>query len=428
MNERDLAGELGRGLRERVSGLHDAPFDLQDVKGRAGEIRRRRRITTAIAATAVAAVVVSTAFLVAPGLNTSGEIPPAGPSPTIGTPSPSEDDLGWPRPLETADLPLGEPPAIGWLQDGTALHTPSVSNIELDRTYLDVVAFRDPDAPDETAASGWLGVYEGDNGYAGQLLDENGRPQGEPFQTSLSVAASAKGNQVLYVRDGELLLHDNVTAGTSTILTGVSPEEIEPIGVLGDAAYYNVVGEDQGWRPDGRIFEDGAERDPRRTGYFAYTAVHPDGWVLAVDELEDIPDPYSCSVIVSSQGNGAGRTCDFTLKGFSPDARHLVAGPTYSSGFGDRELAVVARDDSGGEPEPVVHYLQTGQTDADIMDARWEDEEHVLAITATPVAGSTDLTWQLVRIGLDGSVEDAAEPVVADEQGNPFAFVTGEPG
>ncbi|MDP3891656.1 hypothetical protein, partial [Nocardioides sp.] len=167
MNERDLAGELERGLRDRVSGLHDAPFDLEDVKGRAGQIRRRRRITTAIAATAVAAVVVPTAFLVAPSLTTSTEIPPAAPSPSIVSPSEGRDDAEPPtagdsQELDVSDLESGQAPRIAYLEDGV-IHLP-------DGTEFTAAT---GDQPDGFAAAPGIG------GYALTTLDDNGNRQVE---------------------------------------------------------------------------------------------------------------------------------------------------------------------------------------------------------------------------------------------------------
>jgi hypothetical protein len=45
-------------------------------------------------------------------------------------------------------------------------------------------------------------------------------------------------------------------------------------------------------------------------------------------------------------------------------------------------------------------------------------------LTATPIPGTSDKTWSLVRLGLDGSVEDAVPPVRDEElpQFGPFAF------
>ena len=58
------------------------------------------------------------------------------------------------------------------------------------------------------------------------------------------------------------------------------------------------------------------------------------------------------------------------------------------------------------------------------MASRWEDDEHVLVITATPVPGSADRMFGIVRIGLDGSVENTVEPVRAEDVDNPFGFAT----
>jgi hypothetical protein len=60
------------------------------------------------------------------------------------------------------------------------------------------------------------------------------------------------------------------------------------------------------------------------------------------------------------------------------------------------------------------------------MEAVWEDETHVLVITSQPIPADSDRTWQLIRLGLDGSAENVAVPVRAGELPRvaPFAFVS----
>jgi hypothetical protein len=76
---------------------------------------------------------------------------------------------------------------------------------------------------------------------------------------------------------------------------------------------------------------------------------------------------------------------------------------------------VTNRDGVGTEAAVVLEYIQTGEQDASFMNYRWEDDSHILAVMTTPIAGTSDRTWSLVRIGLDGSAEYAAPSVRGEE-------------
>ena len=88
MNRPDeLERLLGQQLHQQVDGMTDAPIGLGDVKGRAGRIRRNRRIAGGVAVAAVLAVAVPTALLVAPGSQQCrrGAPRPTGPTTTMLT-------------------------------------------------------------------------------------------------------------------------------------------------------------------------------------------------------------------------------------------------------------------------------------------------------------------------------------------------------
>jgi hypothetical protein len=403
-NHDDLTNELGRAMHHRADGISGSPITLGDVKGTATRIRRRRAITASVAVAAAAAIIVPTAMMSSNLLpDGSGDDNP----PATASQSPTTVKLG--EPLDVSNLELGSAPRVAWIEGGRVLHTADGGTVQLDRAYTDVVRYDD----------GYLATYTDNEGVAtGVLLDAIGNRVGDSFATAYSLAMASDGEQVLYVRDGKLLVHDNGTGETETVRTDAGVET-EPIAVTSDAAYYNVQLAD--YSSDARWWRDGEEHDPRPAGLFAYSSVTDDGWVVATDELTDAGN---CSVVLEPSGDEVGRTCDFTLDAFSPDASHILGGPAYRSGYGDGELAVTNRDGVGTEAAVVLGYLQTGQSDATFMDARWEGDSHILAVMTTPIPGSGDKTWQLVRIGLDGSVENAADPVRGEElpQFAPFAF------
>lgn len=391
-NHDDLTDLVGRALHDQADGINRSPITLGDVKGTATRIRRRRALTaTAAVAAGIAIIVPSVALnssLFADGDTTT---PAQSPTPTTVT-------LG--GPLDISDLELGDAPKINWIEDGTTLHTADGDTVTLDRAYSQVVRYDD----------GWLAKYTDDQGVAtGVLLDASGNPVGETFDTAYWMAVSSDGEQVLYVADGKLLKHDNETGETETVSDDAGTET-QPIAVTADTAYYNV--QLANYTNDARWWRDGVETDPRPNGLYAYRDASDDGWTAAMDEARD---DGSCSVVTAPHGEDAGRTCKLTLKAFSPDGEHIIAGAAYEDGYGSTQLSVTKRDGLGSEAAVVLEYLQFGQDDATFMHSVWEDDSHVLAVMTTPIPGTSDRTWSLVRIGLDGSAENAAPPVRGEE-------------
>lgn len=416
-NQRDLAGELGRGLRDRVSSLHDAPFDLEDVKGRAGEIRRRRRITTVLVAAAVAAVVVPTAFLVAPGLNTSGEIPPAGPSPTIVSPSEGRDETEPPQPgerqeLDVSDLEAGEAPRMGYLEGGV-IRLPDGSEIEP----------RTSRRPDGFAAA------PGSGGYAVTTRDDEGNRRVDIVDGQGVVQATyptpgglavTNGGTVVWVTPGgapSLLLPDGgdlLALGTvptrSPDLVAVGGESCEtvPAGRGECLAYVNDGGENGGAyvsRDDGSV----AEASSR---IIRLADVSPEGHLVGIVEVKD--DMSTCSVLEEPNGNVRWKTCENRFVAFSPTGEHLLAVGSVGSGIGEGELAMYDAE-SGTR---VTHWIGTRPESGFIGSMVWEDDEHVLA---TVHQGGQ---WSVVRFGLDGSMERALGPVAGEDVDPAFLLET----
>ena len=83
-NQDHLTDELGRELHRRVDALYDAPLTLDDVRGRARGIRRRRRVAAVAGTAAAVALVAALSSTLTGGLNRADEPQPA-PSPSTGT-------------------------------------------------------------------------------------------------------------------------------------------------------------------------------------------------------------------------------------------------------------------------------------------------------------------------------------------------------
>lgn len=102
------------------------------------------------------------------------------------------------------------------------------------------------------------------------------------------------------------------------------------------------------------------------------------------------------------------RTCGSSLLEFSPDAALLLASDAYLDGIGLRSLTVLDADDG----TTVVRFRPRSGF---ISSWLWEDERHLLVTTYD--AGQ----WNLLRAGIDGSVESTIQPdPTSDELSRPF--------
>lgn len=401
-NHDDLTDDLGRALHHRADGLVGSPITLGDVKGRASRIRRRRAMAASAAVAAAVAIIVPTAITGSDLFQDSSEPGPAGPSPTgTETPTGPPNTESWPQRLDTLGLPAGEAPHVTW-REGSTLHTAD-GDVPIAESYFQIVRYDD----------GWLALGSDNDGTLAFQLDADGAVI-DTSRTSDSLAESADGGQVLWVDDGALTIHDNGT-GEDTVI-GEGHEGTDPVAIVDGTAYYNVATE--GWQRDGRWWRDGEEKDPVPGDPQPYKDVSVDGVTTAVSSVDDFG---SCSTLRSPHGNALGETCDFTLLEFSPDGAHLAAGPSYQDGFADSELAVLPVLDGGITKRAVVlHYQRKSDADPFFVDSTWEDATHLLTVTFTPTPGSAQGTWQILRLGLDGTVENAVEPVPGTDARFPF--------
>lgn len=402
-NHDDLTDSLGRALHDRADGV-GAPLTLSDVKGRATRIRRRRAIAASAAVAAAVAVIVPTAIAGSDmfdrsdsGRDNVATNPTPGPTDTGG------DATSWPQKLDTSDLELGDTPGVTWKQ-GTTLHTPG-GDLELARDYSQVVPYDDDGYMAMSYATGM--IYR---------LDANGEEIGSTDSQS-PLASSSDGRYVLYVGSGTLVLHDNETEGDTVIGSGHA--QTDPVAVVDGVAYYDV---DRNKFPQDGRYWDGQEHDPTPDSRQPWNGVSDSGLSLLHSEITDFG---SCTTL-----NGPapafevlGENCDFTVENFSPDGEHVMGAPAYRDGFGDTELAVLPADGSAIEAGQVVfHYTWQDEQGPTFLDAVWEDDEHLLVITFTQEPGSANGTWQIIRLGLDGSIEDAVEPFEGSNEDYPFAL------
>lgn len=402
----DLTQALHRELEEQAGGMAGSTLHLADVQGRARSIRRRRTATAVVGALAAVAVIVPTAAL---ATHSNGRPEPA---PATRSPSPTPtDDARRPGPgvLDVSHLPSGAAPTTDYLIGGT-LHRPDGSTVELhtDEPIRAFVVLRDGTMVLQTTGSGRPSV---------QVVDPDGGLHGAtPSAWGLAVnpahtvaAWMGRDGQVSVLGAGQTrpsALGDPVTAGPDRSVAAVSGDDC----ALACTVYVNVA-DRQGARTPWEVTGSGSQ--PLRGGGFLSVADVSrtnliSGWTR-------VTDGGSCSKVAGGGELPGFSTCRHTLTAFSPSGTTVLAYPAYYDGLGPTSIGMY---DVG-----TGHLLFERQADEQHQsfsgDASWEDDTHVLA------AVFQDGEWSLVRIAVDGSMEDAVPPVAGRPEANPYVLPFG---
>jgi hypothetical protein len=381
----DLERELGRQLHEQVDHRHDAPLDLGDVRGRAGRIRRNRRVAVGAGVAAALAVIVPTAVLAGGGLNRSQEPDPVRP--------PAEERVAVHTTLTMDGVPRGDAPGIEYFTaDGVVL--PDDGLVEQDTRWQALI-------PSERDG-GWIafGPGRGEVRYLSEEFEDvGGSDAGD------ALVASADRSYVAWMasRPGAqtLVLHATTESGTDRSWDFAAAAPVEPVGVLGDD---RVVFQTTNQRT-GKVTVGIAEPDGSTSGFADVVdavAVSADGLVSVVTRIN--PDDSACFGIVDTAADPRAvvwETCGNSLGVFSPDGRYVAAGPAYLDGLGDGSLAILdAR--TGSE---LATFDQSRKGRLALVHVAWESDDTLVALA---VEGSRNA---LLRFGVDGTLELATDVV-----------------
>ncbi|QZY28555.1 hypothetical protein [Nocardioides coralli] len=375
MND-ELTTRLTRQLHDQVDDWHATPLTLDEVRGRARSIRRTRRVVAGGTVAAVLAIAAPLAVTASGVLDARPDrsLPPA-------TSTPSEA-------VEQEPSGLGVP-----YLEGRTLTMPDGSAVELPRAYDAFTVLGD-----EVLAT-WIDL---DDGSVTLERLRDGEVVGT--QPITGIATNHEGNAVTYVdQDGQIIIE---WAGGDTTV-GTVPGA-RPIRLLGGPECTRGVHECVVYVDDGQQvrFLDNAGEDLPVDG-LAVPDVSVDGAVAVMTSVDDL-EPGSCST-VRTPVEERFSTCDYSLGRFSPDGAHISASEDYLDGIGNRLQAILdAR--TGRELvrlEPDEGFFNT---------VAWEDADHLLAILHDWSTG----TWQVVRLGVDGTTETVLGPVEGDETTPPW--------
>jgi len=360
---------LGRELHRRVDGLYDAPLTLDDVRGRARSIRRRRTgIAAGVAAAAVAAALVVPAAL-------SGSLDRAdGPEPAPPAPA---------RSAHTAVLHDGRVT----MPDGA---TVPVALDNADVTQLGVLT----DGRILAATS---------RPQAIQVLSPEGSPEATYRVTYNALTMSSDDHLAAWVDEqGRVQVLESGSAEPVALAPVPMPGEAVPTidAVTGsDCAHggCRVLAGD-GTSTFAATTSDRAEELPRSD--LRVSDVSPDGALWAVGTIPDESHQFGCAGLYDPRADRlVAKSCRTSNLRFAPDGRHLLGWRGDNNMFSD----VTVLDD---RLSVVGGYTPKGEV---VSRAAWADDGHLLAATVD----LEDNQWSLVRVSLDGGQPEVVAGPVA---------------
>ncbi len=415
--------DLGRALRDRADsiGAGEHPLSLDDVKGRARGIRRRRIAVTGLAAAAVLAVAVPAGVLVADRATTQPEVPPVT--------SPSPDATTSPSPTAAPGV------KVVTLDNNIEAHTgrPGIDYL----LHGDVVSPRDgafaigyPNGqrPQHEyvglarTTEAWLALWSDDRARMSIDFIKRGGIIYDTRRSTDSIAVSQDGSLAVYsTPEGELRSYSIFDEHLGLNDAALAAPDVEPVAVIGsrtckeqapEGGGCTVFYSDRGVDAAGYSASSHGTQE-REPGILRITGVSPDGWISG---LVSATDTGSCSQVWDQDMTPLWKTCDYALGQFSPDGQYVLGHPAYGDGIGASSVAIL--DAATGEV--LVDYRNDAKAQAYINNAVWDVDGTVLATVFA--RGS----WSLMRMSPGGllSLVDGMEALGTDGDSVPLLLST----
>lgn len=397
--------ELSNELHHRVDRIDGSPITMDAVVGTAGKIRRRRRAGASIAALAAVAVIVPTAMF-GGGLFDKDSAP----APAAPTTTQTSDAVLDPS------LPAGDPPKIAYI-DGDHVVTESGLTIQLDHNYGTTVRSGDE----------YLAIRDQSGGEPSiDILDSDWKVT-DTLRVDAPAVSSADGTVAAWLApDGTVTTR---SGGETLTLGKVTGEYPQAVAVLGSGS----CREDQGGC---RVFVNPSQGSPQSAdshgivddvfgGFVQVAAVSPDNLIAGLLNWSSGTRP-ACSAVYDERGDKRlFKTCDIAFNndaGFSPDGSLLVGTPAEADAGGTRSLEVV--DSHTGKTVTRVELAKATNRNTSIVESAWEDDEHLI-ITTEKTTSDDPASYNIYRVGLDGSVVRMLERDYAGDGGElqPWIFV-----
>ena len=393
MNDNDQYEELlQHELPEWAEGAPYAPgLDFDAVRGKAVRIRRKRRIAGAVAVAAAAAVIIPTALSVTGGPKADRDIQPTVPSPSAPA-----------QPVRTTltldGLSLGERPGIEYFTaDGVVL--PDQGLVKTDQHFQALVPSEADGGP-----GGYVAVEP--DGQELRVLTKDFEPQsGSPTTQSLVTTTERDHYAFVSPESGAQRLISRDTTDPEGGMTWDLPAQgvAEVVGYLGDdrILVQNVDQNDGSSdlmiaEPDGSLtevpgFVSALSTSPATGAFTVLTKDTKDGPCFAAVDGDTLTQSWS--------------TCGYKPSGFSPDGRYLLADAPMTDGMGPRDVEVL--DAATGDL--VSSFTAAKDSQLFMVGLAWETPDTFLAGTYEGTTGA------VLRMGVDGSLEEAVAPVHVDD-------------
>lgn len=375
----EILRTLTRSLHEHAKDVDGAPSLAAGARRRARHIQVRRRVTAGTVAAVALVAAVPTALSVGDATRTTP--PPADtPTPTHVSPAPPPGTTT----IALTGLEAAPEPATGWVE-GTTFHRADGREITFPDRVNGPAAYGD----------GAVGQY---SASVPTLLFANG-----DVIPGYGPAVSTDRSRVAWFfdeRDTAGLVVSPVdeagNADNSPVTTVAKGTRLQPVGLVGDREVVSNVLGPNGQAEGARIDVVGGESTQTPWEVDLVSTVSESAQLVA--GRTSATDSGSCWAVLPTDGGAAvSETCDYSLDHFSPDGRHLLAGPAYRSGAGDSSIAVL----DAGTAEPVHTFDVEG--DGFIVGTAFEDDTHLLAVVWAENRSA------IVRCDLDGGCERATD-------------------
>ena len=401
-NNHQLEDLYERGLTDLADEAPFAPkLDFDAVAGRAGRIRRNRRIAGAVAVAAAAAVIIPTAFSVTGGPRADRELQPA--------PSPSAPAQVSRTTLTLDGLALGEAPGIEYFTaDGVVL--PDRGLVPTDQSYQALVPSEADGGP-----GGFIAVEP--DGQHLRVLTKDFEPQNGSATTQSLVTTTERDHYAFVaVESGAQTLVSRDTTDFEAGMTWDLPAQgvAEVVGYLGDERILVQNVDQKDGTSDLMIAEPDGSTTPVR-GYVQALSTSPEDGTFAV-QTEDGPDGPCFGVVDATSLTETWDTCDYKLGGFSPDGHYVLATSALSDGMGPREVEVL----DAGTGALVARFATEQDSQLFMVGVVWETPNTFLANAYEGTTGT------VLRMGADGSLEEAVAPVHVDDVFADLPFYFGQ--
>lgn len=396
---------LRDALRTRADQLGDtSPLTLDDIKGRARGIRRRRAAVTGLAAAAVVAVAVPMGLAVTDGVGTDPEDPPvAGPS---VTPS-AELYPGVKDGVLTTDVDAESyAPTIPYLYDGEVTLADGQS-VPVEGEWDQLVLLGDEAVVVADAGRQELQLI-GLDGTVTATYPSNGQLAGSA-DGSLVLYATPEGRLGVLTESGDQQDLPAVPQVQTPVPVAISgSDSCDPEVNGGCVAYVIDVGE----QPASYSLTSKGIITPLRD-YRTLRDVSADGWVSGIVSVDDL-EASSCSAVRADafDGRPVWSTCDHTVDTFSPDSSLVLGRPEYLDGPGDGTLALLDATDGS----VLAEWTNDEETQAFVGTTAWDDDGTLLATVFQQ--GS----WSLMRFGPDGGLSKVQDLDGGDDVSSPLVL------